>query len=244
MAEEKSIGEENKDKAPLPLRRLLALAKPEWLRLTVATVFLLIGGAAGLAYPRVIGVLIDAALAGGVQSINRAAVAMAVIFAVQAVAVAMRYYLFSVAGERIVTRLREQVYRSIIDQEIGFFDLRKTGELTSRITADATVMQNTVSVNLSMGLRNLVMVVGGIGLLVAHFMVGGIKVRTGAPRGERELHLGEAYAATAQSIPTTLDYVIGQNGVQQVLIQLRVVTRVRHFESVKQRYESCVGGSE
>ncbi len=166
MAEEKTTGEENEEKAPLPFRRLLALAKPESLRLAVATVFLLIGGAAGLAYPRVIGVLIDAALARGVQTINRAAIAMAVIFAVQAVAVALRYYLFSIAGERIVTRLREQVYRSIIDQEIGFFDLRKTGELTSRITADATVMQNTVSVNLSMGLRNLVMVVGGIALLV------------------------------------------------------------------------------
>jgi len=79
--------------------------------------------------------------------------------------VALRYYLFSVAGERVVTRLREQVYRSIIDQEIGFFDARKTGELTSRLTADATVVQNTVSVNLSMGLRNLVLVVGGLGLL-------------------------------------------------------------------------------
>jgi len=150
----------------LPLRRLLALAKPEWRRLAVATVFLLVGGAASLAYPKVIGVLIDAALAGGAATINRAAVAMGIIFAVQAVAVALRYYLFSIAGERIVTRLREQVYRSIIDQEIGFFDLRKTGELTSRITADATVMQNTVSVNLSMGLRNLVMVVGGLALLV------------------------------------------------------------------------------
>jgi ATP-binding cassette subfamily B protein len=151
---------------PLPLRRLLALARPEWHRLVVATVFLLVGGAAGLAYPRVIGVLIDAAVAGGIDTINRAAVAMAVIFAVQAVAVALRYYLFSIAGERVVTRLREQVYRSIIEQEIGFFDARKTGELTSRITADATVMQNTVSVNLSMGLRNMVMVVGGLGLLV------------------------------------------------------------------------------
>lgn len=48
---------------------------------------------------------------------------------------------------------------------------------------------------------------GGIGLLVAHFMVGGVSVQTGAPRGERELHMGEAYAATAQSIPTSLDYV-------------------------------------
>ena len=159
--------EEERTTSPqLPLRRLLALAKPEWRRLAVATVFLLVGGAASLAYPKVIGILIDAALAGGAATINRAAVAMAIIFAVQAVAVALRYYLFSVAGERIVTRLREQVYRSIIDQEIGFFDVRKTGELTSRITADATVMQNTVSVNLSMGLRNLVMVVGGLALLV------------------------------------------------------------------------------
>jgi ABC transporter fused permease/ATP-binding protein len=161
-----SVKEEERTSSPqLPLRRLLALAKPEWRRLVVATVFLLVGGAANLAYPKVIGVLIDAALAGGVDTINRAAVAMAIIFAVQAVAVALRYYLFSIAGERIVTRLREEVYRSIIDQEIGFFDVRKTGELTSRITADATVLQNTVSVNLSMGLRNMVMVAGGLTLL-------------------------------------------------------------------------------
>ena len=150
----------------LPLRRLLALAKPEWRRLVVATIFLLVGGTASLAYPKVIGVLIDASVEGGIATINLAAVAMAIIFAVQAVAAALRYYLFSIAGERIVTRLREQVYRSIIDQEIGFFDARKTGELTSRITADAAVLQNTVSVNLSMGLRNLVMVAGGLTLLV------------------------------------------------------------------------------
>jgi len=155
----------NDESSSIPLARLLALAIPEWRRLAVATLFLLVGGAASLAYPRVIGVLIDAAVAGGATTINRAALVMAAIFAVQAVAVALRYYLFSIAGERIVTRLREQVYRSIIEQEIGFFDARKTGELTSRLTADATVVQNTVSVNLSMGLRNLVLVVGGLGLL-------------------------------------------------------------------------------
>jgi len=161
-----ALGDEERTSS-VPLRRLLALATPEWRRLAVATVFLLVGGAASLAYPQVIRVLIDAALAGGAEAINRAAAVMAAIFAVQAVAVAMRYYLFTIAGERIVTRLREDVYRSIIEQEIGFFDARKTGELTSRLTADATVMQNTVSVNLSMGLRNLVMVVGGLALLLA-----------------------------------------------------------------------------
>jgi len=157
---------EQETSSQMSVQRLLVLARPEWRRLAVATVFLLVGGAASLAYPQVIRVLIDAAVAGGAETINRAAFVMAAIFAVQAVAVGLRYYLFTITGERVVTRLRETVYRSIIDQEIGFFDARKTGELTSRLTADATVMQNTVSVNLSMGLRNLVLVVGGLLLLV------------------------------------------------------------------------------
>jgi ABC transporter fused permease/ATP-binding protein len=166
IADELDGIDESETPSQVSMRRLLALAKPEWRRLAVATVFLLVGGAASLAYPQVIRVLIDAAVAGGAETINRAAFVMAAIFAVQAVAVGLRYYLFTIAGERVVTRLRETVYRSIIDQEIGFFDARKTGELTSRLTADATVMQNTVSVNLSMGLRNLVLVVGGLLLLV------------------------------------------------------------------------------
>lgn len=151
----------------VPIGRLLALALPEWKRLAAATVFLVAGGAAGLAWPQIVRVLIDAAVAGGRETLDRAVLAMAVIFAVQGVAVALRYYLFSVAGERIVTRLRETVFAAIVEQEIGFFDLRKTGELTSRLTSDATVVQNTVSVNLSMALRNIVMLVGGLALLVA-----------------------------------------------------------------------------
>jgi exonuclease SbcD len=44
-------------------------------------------------------------------------------------------------------------------------------------------------------------------VLMAHFMVGGVRVDRSAPRGERELHMGEAYAATAQAIPPGPQYV-------------------------------------
>jgi exonuclease SbcD len=44
-------------------------------------------------------------------------------------------------------------------------------------------------------------------ILMAHFMVGGVKVDRAAPRGERELHMGDAYAATAQAIPAGPQYV-------------------------------------
>jgi exonuclease SbcD len=44
-------------------------------------------------------------------------------------------------------------------------------------------------------------------ILMAHFLVGGVKIDRAAPRGERELHMGEAYAATAQSLPAGPQYV-------------------------------------
>ena len=47
----------------------------------------------------------------------------------------------------------------------------------------------------------------GARVLVAHFMVDGVTVRRDAPRGERDLHIGDAYAASGQAVPVALDYV-------------------------------------
>jgi len=148
------------------LPRILALAKPEWRLLVVATVFLFIGSAMGLLYPQALRLMIDAALAQKQNdSIDRIGMAMIAIFMVQGFAVALRYYLFTLAGERTVTRLRHQVFDDILGQEIAFFDERRTGELNNRLASDTTVLQNTVSVNISMALRNVAMVLGGVALL-------------------------------------------------------------------------------
>lgn len=146
-------------------KRILNLARPEWKVLITATGFLLVGSAMSLAYPQAVRILIDDVLAQGFSSIDRTALILLAIFAVQGVAVALRYYLFTVAGYRIVTRLQEHTYRTIMEQEIGFFDQRRTGELLSRLTSDTTVLQNAVSVNISMVLRNLAATIGGVALL-------------------------------------------------------------------------------
>jgi len=153
-------------RSPIPFRRLLALARPERRTLLLGTLCLFVGSAAGLAWPQLVRVLIDDALAGGDASrLDRAALIMAGLFFVQAVAVATRYVLFTTAGERIVARLRSDLFVRLLDQEIAFFDQRRTGELTSRLASDTTVLQNTVSANLSMLLRNGAGVVGGVVLL-------------------------------------------------------------------------------
>ncbi len=148
------------------LRRLLALARPEWGALTVGTFLLLISTSAGLAYPQAIQVILDEAIVQGQpEAIDRAAWIMLGLFVVQGVASGFRYYVFTTAGERIVAALRTRLYRQIMAQETAFFDARRTGELLSRLSADAGVLQNAVSVNISMALRSLASAVGGVGLL-------------------------------------------------------------------------------
>ena len=150
----------------LSVARLIALARPEWPRLALGTLFLLIGSGASLVYPQGIRVVIDGALGGtSTATIDRVALGMAAVSLVFGVSIALRFVLFSVAGERVVSRLREQLYRSIIDQEIGFFDARRTGELTSRLSSDTGVLQNAVSVNVSMALRSVAQAAGGVAFL-------------------------------------------------------------------------------
>lgn len=150
------------------LKRLLALAKPERNTLILATFFLAMSSAANLAFPQAIGVIIDSATGaegGDTRLIDLAALAMVGLFAVQAVASGLRYYLFTIAGERILTTLRKTLYGRILSQEIAFFDTRRTGELLNRLASDTTVLQNAVSVNISMALRHFATVLGGIALL-------------------------------------------------------------------------------
>jgi len=151
----------------IPLRRLLALARPEVASLVGGTFFLLVSSAATLAYPKAIGGLVDEALGSRSRDVlDRLALLMLGVFVVQGVAMALRAYLFNTAGERVVSRLRKDLFRALLSQEVAFFDARRTGELTSRLALDTTVLQNTVTSNISMALRYTVQALGGVGLLL------------------------------------------------------------------------------
>jgi ABC transporter fused permease/ATP-binding protein len=149
------------------VRRLLALARPEWRLLGAGVFFLSLGSAMALLYPQGMRVIIDGVLGGSAPGlVDRAALFMVGVALLQALAVSARHTLISVAGERAVTRVRERLFASILDQEIGFFDQRRTGELTSRLSSDTAVLQSAVSANISIGLRSAAQIVGGIGFLL------------------------------------------------------------------------------
>ena len=145
----------------------MTLARPEWVPLTFGTMALVIASASSLAAPTMVGHLVDGVTEGaGREALDRAALILLGVFAISGVASAIRSYLFAVAGERVVARLRGDLYAAVMQQDIGFFDQRRTGELTNRLASDTTVLQNAVTVNLSMALRFGLQGVGAIGILL------------------------------------------------------------------------------
>lgn len=148
------------------LGRILNLAKPEWKRLVAGTLFLFLSAALGLSFPQFLGTIIDGITEGdGVRLIDRTAMILLALFAIMGVAISLRSYLFTVAGERIVSDLRISLYHSLIEQDIGFFDSEKTGDLMNRLSSDTTVLQNAVTVNISMGLRFGVTLIGSLAIM-------------------------------------------------------------------------------
>lgn len=146
--------------------RILSLVKLERTTLLCGLFFLILSSAAGLIYPQFVRWMVDHVLEAKDQSLlNKVVGGLFVALSISMVAGNIRYYLFSLSGERIVLKLREQLYRSILKQEVAFFDFNRTGELMSRLASDCTTLQNTVSVNISQGLRNLAQVIGGFGFM-------------------------------------------------------------------------------
>jgi ATP-binding cassette subfamily B protein len=153
--------------SPSTTRRLLALARPERANLSVATVALLVSSVLSLVYPQAVRWMVDEVTSHGeMRDLDRAALALLGLFLASAVFAMLRAWLFTVAGERVVARLRRDLFSHLVRQEIAFFDKERTGELTNRLSSDTTVLQNTVTVNVSMALRYAIGTLGGIAMLL------------------------------------------------------------------------------
>src|SRR5690606_12878935 len=136
--------------------------------LALAIVALLVASGAMLAIPLAFREVIDSGMAAQdaatVNTYFAAFLAVAVVFGVFA---ALRFYLVSWLGERVVADLRADIYRRVIRMDPTFFEVTRTGEVLSRLTTDTTLVQSIAGVNLSMTLRSAIQLVGALVLLIA-----------------------------------------------------------------------------
>ena len=103
--------------------------------------------------------------AGGGSAIDRAFMLLFAVALVLALATAARFYFVSLLGERVVADLRTRLYAHLVSLDAGFFDRSRSGELVSRLTADAELLRSVVATSMSVALRSTVTFVGSIVML-------------------------------------------------------------------------------
>ncbi|GAB3346184.1 ABC transporter transmembrane domain-containing protein [Marilutibacter aestuarii] len=103
--------------------------------------------------------------AGGGGAIDRAFLLLFVVAIALALATAARFFFVSMLGERVVADLRRQLYGHLIGLDAGFHDANRSGELVSRLTADAELLRGVVATSMSVALRSSVTFLGSIAML-------------------------------------------------------------------------------
>ncbi|MEZ4336458.1 MAG: ABC transporter transmembrane domain-containing protein [Sandaracinaceae bacterium] len=146
------------------LQRLWEVLKPHFGRFLIATGALFLGSIAGLVYPQAARYAVDEGVDG--PHLDLLAIGLLLLFVLHAGMTWVRHYQMSWLGQRAVAEMRRQVFSRLLSLEPGWFHTRSTGELVGRLASDVTVVEGVVGTEVSMALRNLLTLVGGLVLLL------------------------------------------------------------------------------
>ncbi|SHL47302.1 ABC-type multidrug transport system, ATPase and permease component [Chitinophaga jiangningensis] len=147
--------------------RLFRYVKPYWPQFGLGLIFLLISSLAGLAFPKLLGQLVSPDSKDTMfHGFNQAAVVLVAVLIAQSVFSFFRIVLFVNVTEKTLATLRQTVYSHLIKLPMKFFLERRVGELSSRISADISSLQETFTTTLAEFIRQVIIIVGGVIILV------------------------------------------------------------------------------
>jgi ATP-binding cassette subfamily B protein len=141
--------------------RVLSRYKTQWF---LAALFLLLAAAATLAVPLAFRDLVDTGLTS--DAIDLKFINLLLLAVALALMTASRFYVMSWLGERVVADIRQRVFENVLRQSPSYFETLQTGEVLSRMTSDTTLVQTLVGSSISIALRSLVMLLGGMTMML------------------------------------------------------------------------------
>ncbi len=152
------------------ISELLRYLKPYRWRFFIGMVFLFLSSITGLAFPALLGTMIDAAQ--GKQKYNFMPSSIHLIglisfgvLLIQSLVSFFRIRLFVEVAEKSLADIRRDTYFRLITLPMHFFSQRRVGELNSRISADLSQIQDTITTTLAELIRQVIVLIGGISFL-------------------------------------------------------------------------------
>jgi len=167
MATDKAAREaRGKSKTIGPLKALGPFLAPYRLNVVLAVFALISTAGLSLILPLAVRRVIDGFAEKSDLLLNQYFAAAVGIAAALAIATALRFWLVTWLGERVVADIRKAVYDRVIGMSPEFFEKLMTGEVISRLTTDTTLILSVISSSVSIALRNVLMLFGGFALMI------------------------------------------------------------------------------
>ena len=133
----------------------------------VGLVFLLLTGATALAFPKLMGMLVDCVKNKNLAQANTIALGLVGILLFQSFFSFFRISLFVNFTENTLANLRLALYSNLVKLPMTFFTQKSVGELNSRISTDITQIQDTLTTTIAEFLRQFILIIGSFILLAS-----------------------------------------------------------------------------
>ena len=149
-----------------PLRMLWPFLRAYRRQMAGATLALIVSAGTVLGLGQGLRALVDHGFAAGnADLLNQALLVLLVVIVLMAVSTFSRFYLVSWVGERVVADMRRRVFDHLLTLSPSFYETTRTGEIMSRLTADTTLLQQVIGTSVSIALRNVLSLIGGVVLM-------------------------------------------------------------------------------
>lgn len=156
---------QTREETNYPLIALLPFLKPYKSRVITALIVLVLASSSLLALPVSIGNVVDMGFTKGQPVSQNQLLLFTLVSLLFAVLTTWRFYLVSTLGEHVVADIRKKLFSQVLRLDSHQFETIKVGEILSRLTTDTTLIEQIVGTSISLALRNMIQLIGGIIML-------------------------------------------------------------------------------
>ncbi|TME27940.1 MAG: ABC transporter ATP-binding protein [Chloroflexi bacterium] len=215
-------------------RRLLRFVRPYRWNLALAAVLLVISTALGLVWPQVVRQVLDLGLKepGLLDSL---VVVLIVVLLVRAALDGVRSFVMAWTGEKVIFDLRMAIVMHLQSLSLSFFNQRKTGDLMSHVTSDATLVHGIVTQTIIQVLGQVLTLVGGVAVIfVMNWRLALLTLVVAPPIGLIGQYLGRRIRDVSRAAQDAQGEAVGV--LQEAIAEVRVVQAFTREEYEAKRF--------
>jgi len=215
-------------------RRLLRFVRPYRVNLVLAAALLILSTVLGLVWPQVVLRVLDIGLKDAAL-LDELVLGLIAILLVRAVIDGVRQYVMTWTGERVIFDLRMEIVRHLQSLSLSFFTRRKTGELMSHVTSDATLVHGVITQTIISVLGQVLTLVGGLVVIfLMNWRLALLTLVVAPPIGLIGQYLGRRIRAISREAQDAQGEAVGV--LQEAIAEVRTVQAFTREEYESKRF--------